>query len=299
MRGGNILLAAAVLVAAPAGAHMSETAQGGVTCAAKSITNADLKVPFDVIDGRIYVKANVNGTGPYTFAIDTGASGMGRADASLTSALGLKIDKQGATSDGVNTATVEMAHFKTLELGGFARNDFDVIMRDYSSNAKPGAAMSGIIGREFFGDGLLIIDYPTRTLSFSRKQGLSQKEKGLLRYERAFRVPASIGDLQVEGHLDTGVNVSFVLPKALFDKLGGGTLEKASKGTLTNTQIETGRATIRGPFKIGEASLSDVEVRVSDRFPELLVGALFLQNFTVLIDQRSKSVAVCPNGGRP
>lgn len=40
-------------------------------------------------------------------------------------------------------------------------------------------------------------------------------------------------------------------------------------------------------------SLSKVPVRVSDRYPELLVGARALQHFVVMIDQRSNSAAVC------
>ena len=34
-------------------------------------------------------------------------------------------------------------------------------------------------------------------------------------------------------------------------------------------------------------------VRVSDRFPKLLVGAHLLQKFVVLIDQRAKRIALC------
>jgi hypothetical protein len=57
--------------------------------------------------------------------------------------------------------------------------------------------------------------------------------------------------------------------------------------------VSTGRATIKGPFRIGAVALSDVEVRVSDRYPELLVGAHALQHFTMLIDQRSRRIALC------
>jgi len=39
--------------------------------------NFALQVPFEVVDGRIYVQARVNQDGPFRFAIDTGASGMG------------------------------------------------------------------------------------------------------------------------------------------------------------------------------------------------------------------------------
>jgi hypothetical protein len=40
--------------------------------------------------------------------------------------------------------------------------------------------------------------------------------------------------------------------------------------------------------------MSDVEARVSDRIRELLVGGEVLQNYLVAIDQRSRSVAICP-----
>lgn len=253
----------------------------------------DMKVPFDVIDGRIYVEARVNDQGPFRFAVDTGASGWGRADASLVAALHLKTQKPTTTSDGVETASVATVRLDSLELGSLSRKNLDVITRDYSSRMSPEAAFSGIIGREFFADGLLIIDYPGRTLSFTRHLSLSPTEEGVLTYERAFRVPVSIGEVHTEGNLDTGANVAFVMPKSLFDRVSATPLERAEQGQLTNSRIETGRATVRGPFRIGGASMSDVEVRVSDRYPELLVGAHALQHFVVMIDQRSRSVALC------
>ncbi|GAB3347361.1 aspartyl protease family protein [Lysobacter tyrosinilyticus] len=256
-------------------------------------TDALVHAPFEVVDGRIYVQARVNGGGPYRFAVDTGASGMARADASLVSALGLTLQGQASSSDGVQTATVETTHLAALELGGLARHDLDVITRDYSSRKAPEAAFSGIIAREFFADGLLVIDYPRKVLTFNRSHALSPTDRNVLSYERAFRVPISIGGVQAQGSLDTGANVSFVLPQALYAKVAAGTLEQAGHGQLTNGEIETQRATIHGPFQIGGISVSDVEVRVADRFPELLVGAHVLQNFVLIIDQRSKTIALC------
>lgn len=250
-------------------------------------------VPFEVVDGRIYVQARVNGRGPFRFAVDTGASGVARADASLVGALGLGVQGQAKTSDGVQTASVDTTHLDSLELGGLARRDLDVITRDYSSRKSPESAFAGIIAREFFADGLLVIDYPRKTLSFSRTRALPPAANNVLTYERAFRVPVSIGALQTEGNLDTGANVSFVLPRSLYDQVAAGPLERAGSGQLTNGNIETRRATIHGPFRIGGARLSDVEVRVADRFPELLVGAHALEGFVLMIDQRSKSIALC------
>jgi predicted aspartyl protease len=253
----------------------------------------DLRIPFDVIDGRIYVDARVDGHGPYRFAIDTGASGMARADASLVADLGLEIRKPATTSDGVRTEKADTTHFASLEVGGLSRSDLDVITRAFSSHVSKEAALSGIIAREFFADGLLVIDFPTRTLSFSRKLSLSPTDANALTYERAFRVPVTIGSLHTEGNLDTGANVAFVMPASLYAKVGDKPLEEAGTGRLTNSQIETGRAVVHGPFRIGGVSVADVEVRVSDRYPELLVGAHVLSNFVVMIDQRNRTVLLC------
>ena len=255
--------------------------------------NALIHVPFKIVQGRVYVQARVNDGGPYTFAVDTGASGVGRADASLTRELALPIIKTTETSDGVNVATVNMTRFDSLALGGFVMNNLEVITRNYSGKAPPDAAISGIIGREFFADGLLVIDFPTQTLSFSRKQLLTPDHPGALTYSRPFRVPVSIGDVETTGNIDTGANISLVVPKALYETVDASPLGATQEGQLTNTAIETHRAFIHGPVQIGDASESDFEIRVSDRYPELLVGGKFLQKYRMAIDQRSRAIAIC------
>lgn len=264
-------------------------------CGLTDIPEAEvsMRIPFEIVDGRIYVQARVNGHGPVRFGVDTGASGMARADASLVSSLGLAVKGQTTTSDGVQTAKVDMTHLDSVQLGSLTRRNLDVITRDYGSHMSPDAGFSGIIAREFFSDGLLVIDYPDRTLSFSRTRALSPGQKNVVSYERAFRIPVSIGELATEGNLDTGANVTFVLPRSLYEQVAAGRLERAGRGQLTNGVIETGRSMVPGPFRVGGASLSDVEVRVSDDYPELLVGARALEDFVLMIDQRSKSIAIC------
>lgn len=283
-------------------AHVSTAdrpSAGPDACSLTSISSAEasIRIPFEIVQGRVYIQARVNGGGPYIFAVDTGASGMGRADASLTRALDLPITSQTETSDGINSATVDMTRLETLEIGGFVRKNLDVITRDYSSKAPPGAAISGIVGREFFADGLLVIDFPGRTLIFSRDHHISPDDPHALPYERAFRVPVSIGDMALTGNLDTGANIHLVLPRTIYEQVQASELEAAGQGTLTNTVIETGKAVLKGPVRVGGLSRRDVDIRVPDRYPELLVGGKFLQKATVAIDQRSRRVAICPPGG--
>ncbi|TQD41186.1 hypothetical protein FKV25_13235 [Lysobacter aestuarii] len=277
-------------------AHAQTPGQAPDVCALASAPAGSwrVRVPFEVIDGRIYVQATVNERGPFRFAVDTGASGMGRADSSLVAALGLAVHDEADNSDGVTTSKADVTRFDSLEVGGLVRRNLEVMTRDYSGNKPPAEKFSGIIGRDFFNDGLLVIDYPNTTLSFSRSLALHEGQAGVLPYERAFRIPVSIGNMQTTGNLDTGANVAFVLPEAMYTQVSRTPLEKAGAGTLSNTQVQTGRATLHGPFRLGAATVSDVEVRVSDSYPELLVGAHALQNMTLLIDQRSQSVALCP-----
>jgi predicted aspartyl protease len=293
---GRQILAASLMFAAilfRAGSAYAASLHGVCKLANAPTRDFEVKVPFDVVDGRIYLQVRVNGHGSYRFAVDTGASGVGRADATLVSALHLESGKQETSSDGMQTAQIATVRFDSLELGGLSRKKVDVIARDYDSRMSPDAAFSGIIARDFFADGLLIINYPRRTLSFSRKLSISPTEANVLGYRRAFRVPVSIGNVQAEGNLDTGANVTFVLPKSLFERVSDAPLEPAGRGRLTNSLIETTRGTVRGPIRIGGARLSNVQVRVSDHYPELLVGAHALQHFVVMIDQRSRSVALC------
>jgi predicted aspartyl protease len=193
----------------------------------------------------------------------------------------------------MQTTQADTTRFDSLEVGGLSRENVRAITRDYSGKMAPEAAIAGIIARDFFADGLLVIDYPRKTISFSRKLSLSPGQEGAMQYERPFRVPLSIAGMRTEGNLDTGANVAFVLPRHLFEKVGGTPLQEAGPGRFANTRIETQRSTVHGPFQIGGASLRDAEVRVSERYPEVLVGAHALGGFVVLIDQRSRSVAVC------
>lgn len=290
-----VATAGLVAVLAVAGCAQARSAERDA-CRLRDIPAADIvaQVPFELVDGRIYVEARANGQGPFRFAVDTGASGLARADTKLVSTLQLEIHGTTGNSDGMQVAKADTTRFDVLQLGGLSRNGVEAIARDYRSRSTPQAAFDGILAREFFADGLLVIDYPARRLTFSRAQSLSSDDANTLEYQRAFRVPVSIGALQVEGNLDTGANVAFVLPKALYDRLGAGPLQAAGQGQLANGAIETWRATVPGPIRIGDVMLSNREARVSERYPELLVGAHALQQSVLMIDQRSRRIALCP-----
>jgi predicted aspartyl protease len=263
-------------------------------CTLNSPAKRDLvRIPFTTVDGRIYVEARVNGKGPFRFAVDTGASGMGRVDATLTQELELPADGTGQSSDGLRTATVDKVTIAEIALGGLVRRELSVISRDYRSRLRPEAMFSGILGRDFFGDGLLVIDYPNRKLTFTRTQRLVPGMAGVVGYERAFRVPITVNGITTTGNIDTGANVALVIPKAFYQQVSKEPLVPGPEGNMMNSSIQLERGRLTGPVQIGLARLAVSEVRVSEQFPEVLIGAHALQNHAVLIDQRTKLVAIC------
>lgn len=164
-----VVLAASCLASACAHSPSSSPLAVDACQIARSAQNHSLiRVPFEIVDGRIYVQARVNGRGPYRFAVDTGASGMGRADASLVQALGLSTIGQAQNADGVRSAQADTVLLDSLELGGLVQRELEVIAKDYGSRLPEAQRFHGIIGRNFFADGLLVIDYPNRSLSFSK-----------------------------------------------------------------------------------------------------------------------------------
>jgi len=252
-----------------------------------------IDVPVEVVDGRIYVEVQVNDAGTFRFAVDSGASGMARADVRLVQALNLPAGGATLNSDGVRTADEATVRFDALALGKVRREGITAITRNYNARQAE-AAFDGILARDFFSDGLLAIDFPQQRLRFRRDQGLQSSDPGTMPYTRAFRIPVQIGAITTEAQLDTGANVTLVLPTAIYQRISSKSVNAEDSLTLSHGEVDGGRVWLDGPLRVGEVALRNIEARVSERYPETVVGAHALQDTIVLIDQRTKRVAVCP-----
>lgn len=293
----RLWLGLAAIAGSGAGASAANPGEACVlaeSVSAGAASDALVDLPFRTIESRIYLDVMVDGKGPFVFAVDTGASGIGRVDASLVAELGLAPAGEGETSDGVASAKVDTVRIASLALGGLTRSHLAVIARDYRSRVSPAAAFAGILGREFFADGLLVIDFPAQRLRFFRDRALPPDQPGAMIYDRAFRVPVTLGAMATPANLDTGADVALVMPTAVYEQLPGTPLQPAGNVSLTNTRMPSFAGRLAGPVGVGDANLTDVPVRVAAAFPEVVVGAQALRDQRVLIDQRHKTVTVCP-----
>jgi predicted aspartyl protease len=245
-----------------------------------------LTVPFELYKGHIYVSVFVNGKGPYRFVFDTGASGMGRADVRLVDALSLKRIGQEQNSDGINVAQIDIVAADSLRLGDMERDNVALASRDYNRHRKPGEApVMGIIGRDFFKDRLLTVDYPARTISFTSGR-LRADQAGVVHYAPSFRIPVCFTIGCREGKVDTGSSESLVIPKALAENIAASPPVHVGSATSANTMFELYEMRLKQPVRISAVTARNQRVVYSEPSDDTInVGTGFLKDYVLTIDQ--------------
>lgn len=250
----------------------------------------EIRIPFELERGRIYVDAYVDERGPFRFMVDTGASGMGRADVRLVKELGLTVTGTTTNSDGINTSTIATVSIRALRVGQLVRHNVEVLSRDY--NSPPGAKLlMGIIGPEFFLEHLWTIDYAARELRLSQR-ALSADQPNVVSYTGPFHVPLSVGAHDTVGVIDTGSTLQMHFPWSWVEKLGVKTLEEAGKGYKANTVLTLFKAEVPVPVTIAGNTMAQVEANFSDRMNRInLGGELLVRNRCIIsVDQKNRLI---------
>lgn len=208
-------------------------------------------VPFELSGGRIYIEAFVNDRGSYRFALDTGASGAGRADMRLTEGLALPKVAQAQNSDGVVVTATDVVTVDVIRVGPVTKRKVELLSRDYNRNLKPGAQpMMGIIGRDFFADVLITIDYPARIIRFGTG-ALDPKSPGVVQFGPGFAIPVCFGTLCRPGKVDTGSNRGLVLPKSFALSVSTGTPVLLGQAARMNSSVSLYKIAPREEVSVG------------------------------------------------
>jgi len=118
----------------------------------------------------IMVETEVNGKGPFSFAVDTGAS-MTVISEHLAETLDISkktaTPKKGQCCGGeIGTAVTTV---ESLQVGSVEAKDINVALVDLTAISKAvGMDLEGIIGYNFMKDYSVIIDYPQQEISFKK-----------------------------------------------------------------------------------------------------------------------------------
>ncbi|WP_420150094.1 retropepsin-like aspartic protease, partial [Spirosoma sp.] len=148
-------------------------------------------IPLIRSENLLYVKAYINGRGPFTFMLDLGSATTARIDNRLAKELGLNVVGFEENSVGTTVKREFLVGVDKFSLGQITHSKLKLVVQDF--NLKPKQVLvNGIIGRDFFYNYLLTIDGPNRQLIIAQDR-LDARAKGVLAYTKAFLVLGKVG----------------------------------------------------------------------------------------------------------
>lgn len=201
-------------------------------------------VPMRLLDNIPVVEVHIDGSGPYRFAIDTGASGHGRVSAKLAESLGLAVvGEVRAAAPGGAVTTRRLFAAEAITLGGLSFRNVE--LAEGATTRGPDAQWDGILGYDVFRALTLTIDYGNGVAGASRAP--LAKGAALDAATRIASVPVEIAGRRFKVDLDTGNGAgALFLPET-----------EARALPLTGVPVERGKArTSFGEFSIMEAPLN-------------------------------------------
>jgi len=118
----------------------------------------------------IIVKAEVNDSEPIDFAVDTGASAT-VLSTQTTKKLGINIKtlakEKACCGCSGNKMKARLASVKSIRVGNAEAKNIEVAVMDLTNISKAvGTKLAGIIGYTFMKDYRVVVDYPSKQISF-------------------------------------------------------------------------------------------------------------------------------------
>jgi Aspartyl protease len=125
-------------------------------------------IPIQITDWYPLVPVHVNGTGPYLFLLDTGATYCSICT-ELAQTLGLPLIRPASTRGVLGILPGHDSIASSIGLAGVEARDLDIVVQPFSLTQRwAGATIMGIIGHSFLRHCTMTLDYPQQLLSLHR-----------------------------------------------------------------------------------------------------------------------------------
>lgn len=287
---------------------------GFVGCASPRLDRADAlptEVPFALVRNQIVVEARIQGQGPFSCLIDTGAN-PSVLDLGLARRLQVPVDEKGGAAEGIGSSnvTVYPTDFD-VAIGDGPESKIPAVAVDLSSLSKAlGRPIHCILGQSWLGAHVVRIDYPMQRVHFSASR-LEPVPPALQCHEATMRfwlpddlmplVSIEVNGVELPVSLDTGSSGALKLFPDGARKAGIDPSAGSSGGVVTGARgtSSVSRTTIAA-VRFGPLAFKDVSASIGERNqgePDgsrmgnlgngLLLGAL------LTLDYRNKRIAVC------
>ena len=247
--------------------------------------------PLDLESGRPMVQLMVNGKGPYPFVFDTGSPIL-LVMQSLVDELGLEVvdsDELKSPMQG-SPIPVDVVRVDSIALAGAAVDGLEARVLDMDGHGLG----RGIVGPALFrAHGALTLDLARNTISLAEDPpaGVSTwlpfgDSAPLL------DVPVRIGDVVIEGHIDTGSPGVLSVPAGFEDRLPlSGPAVTVGHGRTVDAEFEIRGAPIEGSARVGDAEIPLAQIMLSE-IPVANLGTAGLRGLVLHVDWENERFAL-------
>jgi predicted aspartyl protease len=264
-----------------------------------------VEIPFEFVRGSIVVQAMVNGKGPFSMLLDTGAD-PSIVDLDTARSIGLAMAATGeqGSGGGRDANPGYETSLPKVQLGSLTASNVAALALNLSKiSAALGRPIGGVLGYSLLKSRIVQIDYPNRKVRFLTK-ALSCAEAvrsragrcTILRFKYKDDILAAgvtVNGTRVTANFDTGSNGEFQVAPAAVEKLGlGGDVARAHptnsvgfNGALRNREgtvrnVSLGTISVNGPSVVfyGKGMGMDQEPW------DLRVGNAFLKDYVLTLD---------------
>lgn len=269
-----------------------------------------VEIPFDFVRNEIIVQVKVDGKGPFNMMLDTGTD-PSAVDLATARELGLKLSSVGGpvSGGGTDKNLAYATRLPLVEAGGLTVKNVSALAIDLSKvGERLGKPLAGVLGHSLLNGRIVQIDYPKHVVRFYSQSPFSKQPNTSKRTVLRFRYDDNvlIDDVFVNGkkmvgNLDTGSNGSFNLTPAAISYLG---LEEEVSRARVSTSVGYNNVSENREGKVTNITIGGISVdgpsviffaKGAGRDKEpwgLNIGNVFLKDFVVTIDYRSKLVTL-------
>ncbi len=250
--------------------------------------------PMEVLDGKPYVMATVNGKGPFRFILDTGTGG----DAIVTSELAGLLDLPEAGKAHLNDPSGQggqPAHLRLIDTLSVAGVEFHAIKAIEHQLLNAEGPCDGVLGFTLFKRVLLTLDYPHSRIILADGQLETDGDRRV----HAFRMPdgvpiadLTIGTVHIGALLDSG-GAGLSLPERLTPQLrfsAEPTVFARGESLSSRFSIKAGR--LATDVRLGDITFDQPWVEINPAFPLANFGSVPMQHFEITFDQQNLLVRI-------
>jgi hypothetical protein len=237
----------------------------------------------------------LDGKGPFTFGIDTGAAGLLLVAKATADAVGLAVKGAALAVDPSDRNPVAVSRYgvEALGLGSLTFRDLEASELPMPAGGTEGP-LAGILGIDLFDAMTLTLDFKGRQVTTSTAPLPPADGERVVGYAPGplIQLPLTIGDVTLPAHLDTGqTRVPLMAPQEAIGRLATrGAARKIGVARTVSQSMDLYSIALDAPVRIGAVRLPIAEVAYPTVVPIANLGSLALQAMTVAIDRVNRRV---------